>query len=252
MVHIPGLDVVVNQVHYVTVPCPIRPFEDVLVEVHDEVDGARYLHVDVAVTQQQQMSIVWHDVSVLCTSPTVVYVSSVVCVCPVHDGLRKLLSTSTLVVTARLRVMVYHVPKHEFSIALVICFGRHGRNLSTDNVVDLVRRLRLRSHTESQVSMRQASLLKLHDVHQVDFPTQQASPQSIHQVCQLGSEDPTGQIGAITCLLAVQFGMVSNLRPIQIVSDRDEVGRFAESSNDSQSIGNQPSLHPRASHKRRW
>ena len=141
------------------------------VEVHDEVDGARYLHVDVAVTEQQQMSIVWHDVSVLCSSPTVVYVSSVVCVRPVHDGLRKLLSISTLVVSTRLRVMVYHVPKHEFSIALVICFGRHGRNLSTDNVIDVVRRLRLRSHTESQVSMRQASLLKLHDVHQVDFPT---------------------------------------------------------------------------------
>ena len=55
---------------------------------------------------------------------------------------------------------------------------------------------------------------------------------------QLGSEDPTGQIGVITCVLAVQFGMVSNLRPIGIASDRDEVRRFAESSNDSQSIGN--------------
>ena len=155
-VHIPGLDVVVNLVYYDTdiVPCPIRPLEDVLVEVHDEVDRAQYLHIDVAVTEQQQMLIVWHDVSVFCTSPTVVYVSSVVCVCSVHDGLQKLLSTSTLVVPARLHVMVYHVPKHEFSITLVICFRRHGRNLSADNVVDLVGRLRLRSHTESQVSMR--------------------------------------------------------------------------------------------------
>ena len=153
---------------------------DVLVEVHDEVDGARYLHIDVAVTKQQQMSIVLHDVSVLCTSPMVVYVSSVVCVCSVHDGLRKLLSTLTLVVLARLRVIVYHVPKHELSIMLVICFRRHGRNLSADNVIDLVGRLRLRSHTESQVSMRQASLLKLHDVHRVDFSTEQAFPQSIH------------------------------------------------------------------------
>ena len=125
-VHIPGLDVVVNLVHYVTdfIPCPIRPLEDVLVEVHDEVDGARYLHIDVAVTEQQQMSIVWHDVNVLCTSPTVMYISSVVCVCSVHGGLRKFLSTSTLVVPARLRVMVYHVPKHEFAITLVISFGK--------------------------------------------------------------------------------------------------------------------------------
>ena len=181
-IHVPGPNVVMNLVYYVTdfVPCLIRPLEDVLVEVHDEVDGARYLHVDVAVTEQQQMSIVWHDVSVLCTSPTVVYISSVVCVCPVHDGLRKLLSTSTLVVPACLHVMMYHVPKHEFTITLVICFGRHGRNLSADNVVDLVGRLRLRSHTDSQVSMRQASLLKLHDIHQVDFSIEQASPQSIH------------------------------------------------------------------------
>ena len=91
-VHIPGLDVVVNLVHYVTdfVPCLIRPIEDVLVEVHDEFDGARHIPVDVAVTEQQQMSIVWHNESVLCTSPIVVYISSVVCVCLVHDGLRKL------------------------------------------------------------------------------------------------------------------------------------------------------------------
>ena len=128
-----------------------------------------------AVTEQQQMSIMWHDISVLCTSPTVVYVSSVICVCSVHDGLRKLLSTSTLIVLERPRVMVYHVPKHEFSIMLVICFGRHGRSLSADNVVDLVGRLRLRSHTESQVSMRQASLLKLQYVHQVDVSTEQVS-----------------------------------------------------------------------------
>ena len=181
-VDIPGPDVVMNLVYYVTdfVPCAIRPLEDVLVEVHDEVDGARYLHIDVAVTEQQQMSIVWHDISVLCTSPTVVYISSVVCVCSVHDGLRKLLSTSTLVVPARLRVMVYHVPKHAFAITLFICFGRHGRNLSASNVGELVRRLKLRSHRESQVSMRQASLLKLHNVHQVDVSTKQASPQSIH------------------------------------------------------------------------
>ena len=130
-VHIPGLDVGENLVHYVTdfVSCSIRPLEDVLVEVHDEVDGARYFHVDVAVTEQQHMSIVWHNVSVLCTSSTVVYVFSVICVCSVHNGLRKLLSTSTFVIPARLHVMVYHVPKHEFAITLVICFGRHGRNL---------------------------------------------------------------------------------------------------------------------------
>ena len=202
-----------NLVHYVTnfVPCPIGSLEDVLVQVHDQVDGARYLHVDVAVTEQQQMSIVWHDVSVLCSPPRVVHVSSVVCVGPPQDGFRKLLATSTLVVSTCLCVMVYHVFEHEFSIAFVICIGRHQRNLSTDDVVDVVGRLRLRGHTESEVSVRQASLLKLHDVHQIDFLPAQASPQSIHQVSQFGSEDPTGYVGAITCILAVHFGMVANL-----------------------------------------
>ena len=52
------------------------------------------------------------------------------------------------------------------------------------------------------------------------------------------SQDLTGPIGVITCVLAVQFGMVSNLRPIGIASDRDEVRRCAESFNVSQSIGN--------------
>ena len=198
------------------------------------------------------MSIVWHDVSGLCSPPTVVQVASVVCVGPFHDRFWKLLVTSTLVLSTRLRVMVYHVFEHEFSIVLVICIGRHQRNLSADVVVDLVGRLRLRGHTESEVSVRQASLLKLHDVHQIDFPPEQASPKSIHQVSQFGSEDPTGQVGAITCVLAVHFGVVANLRPVRIASDRDEVRRFPESSNHSQFVGNQPSLHLRASHKRCW
>ena len=198
------------------------------------------------------MSIVWHDVSVLCSPPMVVHVASVVCVGPFHDGFRKLLATSTLVVSTRLRVMVYHVFEHEFSIALVICIGRHRRNLSADDGVDLVGCLRLRAHTESEVSVRKASLLKLHDVHQIDFLPEQASPQSIHQVSQFGSEDLTGQVGAITRVLAVHFRVGANLGPVGIASDRDEVRRFTESSNHSQSVSNQPSLHSRASHERRW
>ncbi len=72
--------------------CTIRALKDVLVKVHDQVDRTRDFHVDVAFTEQQQMAVMRHDISIPGGSSAVVCVSPGVDIGFLHDRLRKLLS----------------------------------------------------------------------------------------------------------------------------------------------------------------
>ena len=61
-------------------------------------------------------------------------------------------------------VVVHHVPQYQLTVPpVVIIFGLR-RNLSTDDFINLIGGKSLRLHSVGKVSMRQAPLLKLHDV----------------------------------------------------------------------------------------
>ncbi len=78
----------------------------------------------------------------------------------------------------------------------------------------------------------------------VDLFPQQAFLQRLHHLLQLCSEDPGSEVRMITCILAVHFRMVSDLRPVGIASDRDEVRRLPKTSHHGQAIRDQLPLLP--------
>ena len=93
-------------------PCSVRPLEDVLVQVHDEVDSAGDLHVEVALRQEQQVAIVWHDVSVFFRASSIVDIAPVIDVSSFPEWLWKVLSAMTIVVQAGTSVVMDHVMQH--------------------------------------------------------------------------------------------------------------------------------------------
>ena len=131
----------------------IRSFEDVLVKVHDKVDNAGDLHIEVALQQEQQMAVVWHDPLVSKRATSIVHISPVVNVCPLHEWLRKVLLALPVLIQAGRSVVVHHVPQYQLTILLVVFIFRHRRNLSTDNFINLIGGKRLRLHSEGKVSI---------------------------------------------------------------------------------------------------
>ena len=84
-------------------------------------------------------------------------------------------------------------------------------NLSTEHLIDLIGGLGLRLHAKGEISLLQASLLKLHDVKQVDLPARQAPLQDIQYLLQLLMEYSTGHVGLVTCSLADHPRVVQQL-----------------------------------------
>ena len=56
----------------VCIPCSVRSFEDVLVKIHDQIDSAGDLHVEVAL---QQEAVVWHDILIFLVATSVVHIA---------------------------------------------------------------------------------------------------------------------------------------------------------------------------------
>ena len=92
------------------IPCSVRPFEDVLVEVHDQVDSAGDLHVEVTLRQEQQVAIVWHDPLVFRRASSIVHIPTIINVRPFHEWLGKVLPAVPVLVQASMSMMVNHVP----------------------------------------------------------------------------------------------------------------------------------------------
>ena len=69
------------------------------------------------------------------------------------------------------------------------------------------------------MGMRQAPLLKFHDVKQVDLAAQQALSQDIQDLLQLLMKHSTGHVGSVTCSLAIHPRVVpylSGTRPLSL------------------------------------
>ena len=137
-------------------PCSIRSFEDVLVKIHDQVDSARDLNVKVAIRQEQQLSVVWHNLHV--------YGS-----CSKHRQWWKYHWCMWVALDNPSYSNVCHSNRHkcgdEPCVAKPILDVTGHYDLSVSGEPDhLVGGLRLRLHIEGNMCMRQATLLKFHDV----------------------------------------------------------------------------------------
>ena len=102
------------------------------------------------------------------------------------------------------------------------------------------------------MGMRQAPLLKFHDVKLVDLAAQQALSQHIQDLLQLLMEHLTDHVGSVTCSLAIHPRVVPYLSPIGITSDRQEVGGLPMSSDDGQTVCDQLPLHLWRPHMQCW
>ena len=87
----------------------MRSLEDV--QVHDEVDSTGDFHVEVALRQEQQVAVVWHDHSVFRVS-SVVNIALVVDVCSLHKWFWKVLSAGITVIQAGMSVAMDHVSQN--------------------------------------------------------------------------------------------------------------------------------------------
>ena len=93
-------------------PPPPPPLKGPGYEANDEVDSAGDLHIEVALCQEQQVAIVWHDVSVFFRASSVVDIAPVIDVSSFPEWLWKVLSAMTIVVQAGTSVVMDHVMQH--------------------------------------------------------------------------------------------------------------------------------------------
>ena len=74
--------------------------------------------------------------------------------------------------------------------------------------------------------MRQTSLLEFDDVQHVDFTSQQSLPELVQDLRQPHPEHPAGDVGPVTCILAVHARMVLDFWPVRVASDDNGVCRL--------------------------
>ena len=79
---VPGLDVIVDLVTIFILcdgePGTVRHLEHVLVEVHDEVDSAGQLHIQMAVCQEEEMTVVRNNQLIILSTTAILDVAPVV------------------------------------------------------------------------------------------------------------------------------------------------------------------------------
>ena len=88
---VPGLDEVIDLIMIFFlcdgIPSTVRSLKHVFVKVHDEVDCARRFHIEMTVSQEQQIMVVGYKPPILHSTTTILHIALVINECSFQERL---------------------------------------------------------------------------------------------------------------------------------------------------------------------